>query len=296
MMTRAVLLLALVASVTSAQDPASASRRVTPAALAASRSAADLVILHVGSPAQFAAGHIPGARPVSLADIGTTREESPLFLEVPTTERLTAWAREVGLTDASRIVIVPATDTLQSSTRVLFTLEVMGFGDRVALLDGGIAAWRAAGFPVDTGAASPITATAGPLTVRRDSTRIAAITDVDAAVEDPRIAIVDARLPSFYAGQGGGYPRPGHIPTAVNLPLTEVASAGTMLEPDALRAKFLAAGIRDGDRIIVYCHIGQQASLVWFAAREAGFDARIFDGSFQQWSGSDRPVIAPAGR
>ncbi len=296
MITRAALLLALIAPVMRAQDLASASRRVTPAALAATRSAADLVILQVGSPAQFAAGHIPGARAVTLTDIGTTRDESPLFLEVPSTERLTAWARQVGITDASRIVIVPATDTLQMSTRVLFTLEVMGFGGRVALLDGGLAGWRAAGFAVDTAAALPLTPSTAPLTVQRDSTRIAVITDVDAAVEDPRVAIVDARLPSFYAGQGGGYPRPGHIPTAVNIPLSEVAAAGTMLAPAELRALFLAAGIRETDRVIVYCHIGQQASLVWFAAREAGFDARVFDGSFQQWSGSDRPLIAPAGR
>ena len=131
---------------------------------------------------------------------------------------------------------------------------------------------------------------------RRSIPRIAVITDVAAAVEDPRVAIVDARLPSFYAGQGGGYPRPGHIPTAVNVPLTSVSAAGTMLAPAELKALFLAAGIRETDRVIVYCHIGQQASLVWFAAREAGFDARVFDGSFQQWSGSDRPVIAPADR
>jgi thiosulfate/3-mercaptopyruvate sulfurtransferase len=163
-------------------------------------------------------------------------------------------------------------------------------------LDGGLAGWRAAGFAVDTAAALPLTPSTAPLTVQRDSTRIAVITDVDAAVEDPRVAIVDARLPSFYAGQGGGYPRPGHIPTAVNIPLSEVAAAGTMLAPAELRALFLAAGIRETDRVIVYCHIGQQASLVWFAAREAGFDARVFDGSFQQWSGSDRPLIAPAGR
>jgi thiosulfate/3-mercaptopyruvate sulfurtransferase len=206
---------------------------------------------------------------------------------------LERWARSVGLSNASRVVIVPSTDTLQLSTRVLFTLEVMGFGDRVRLLDGGVTAWRAAGFPVDTGAATPLVASSEPLTVARDSTRIAVIEDVAAAVDDPRVAIVDARLPSFYAGQGGGYPRPGHIPSAINVPLTEVAAAGVVKSAADLRQLFLAAGVREGEPVIVYCHIGQQASLVWFAAREAGFDARIFDGSFQQWSGSDRPVVAP---
>lgn len=295
MIYRVVVLLLAVACVVQAQPSSAPSRLVHAAAVHASLDAPDLVILQVGSAAQFAAGHVPGARLVPLADVGTTRDESPLSLEVPSTERLTRWARSVGLTDASRIVIVPATDTLQSSTRVLFTLELMGLGERVALLDGGLGAWRRAGFAVDTGAAVPVVATTAPLTVRRDSARIAVIEDVAAAVDDPAVQIVDARLPSFFAGQGGGYPRPGRIPSAVNIPLTDVAADGRLLSVAALRDRFLAAGIRPGDRIIVYCHIGQQASLVWFAAREAGIDARIFDGSFQQWSGSDRPVIVPAG-
>jgi thiosulfate/3-mercaptopyruvate sulfurtransferase len=289
-----VLLAVLSAAALGAQATPTASRRITPSELA-QRTASEtgLVLLQVGSPAQFVAGHVPGARPVSLNDVSTTRAENPLFLEVPPTAALERWARSVGLSSASRVVIVPSTDTLQLSTRVLFTLEVMGFGDRVQLLDGGVTAWRAAGFPVDTGAATPLVASSAPLSVARDSMRIAVIEDVAAAVDDPRVAIVDARLPSFYAGQGGGYPRPGHIPTAINIPLSEVAAAGVVKSAAELRRLFLAAGVRKGERIIVYCHIGQQASLVWFAAREAGFDARIFDGSFQQWSGSDRPVVAP---
>jgi thiosulfate/3-mercaptopyruvate sulfurtransferase len=267
------------------------SRLISAAALAAAGEN-DVVILQVGSLAQFEAGRVPGARLVTLTDVSTPRVEGALALEVPDIAVLERWARTVGLTDAARIVVVPATDTLQSSTRVLFTLEVMGFGDRVSLLDGGLTAWRAAGRPVAVGPASPPAPVTGALTVRVDSSRIATISDVAAAVEDPDVAIIDARLPQFYAGNGGGYPRPGHIPTAVNIPLTLVSRDGALVATDSLRALFAAAGIREGDRAIVYCPIGQQASLVWFAARELGIDARIFDGSFQEWSGSDRPVIA----
>jgi thiosulfate/3-mercaptopyruvate sulfurtransferase len=49
--------------------------------------------------------------------------------------------------------------------------------------------------------------------------------------------------------------------------------------------------------VVAYCHIGQQASLLWFVATYLGYEARIFDGSFQEWSGTERlPVILPAGR
>jgi thiosulfate/3-mercaptopyruvate sulfurtransferase len=45
--------------------------------------------------------------------------------------------------------------------------------------------------------------------------------------------------------------------------------------------------------VITYCHIGQQASLLWFAAKQLGYDVMLFDGSFQEWSGSDRPLGTP---
>jgi thiosulfate/3-mercaptopyruvate sulfurtransferase len=287
-------LLALPLLAASAAAQSSSSRLVTPDRASALIAAGGVVVLQVGTPATFTAGHLPGARPVALADISTTREETALFLELPSDAKLEAWARSVGLTDASRILVVPANDTIQSATRVLFTLEVMGFGDRVAFLNGGFLAWQAAGLPVETGEAAPLSASAGPLTVRRDSAHVAVIAEVAAEMGDGGTALIDARLPQFYRGQGGGYPRPGHIPTAVNVPLNTVTGEyGAFKDTDALRALFTAAGVEPGQSVITYCHIGQQASVLWFAARELGHPTRLFDGSFQQWSGSDRPLVSP---
>lgn len=253
----------------------------------------DVVILQVGSSAQFEAAHIAGARPVALTDISTPRAPGTLNLELPASSVLEQWARSVGISDASRIIVVPANDTLQSSTRVYLTLAYMGFADRTSLLNGGLMAWKAAGKPVATGPASPMSASTAPLTVRRDSSIIAVITDVDAAIEDANTKVIDARTPQFYAGNGGGYPRPGHIPTAVNIPLTTVAEGGLFKSEAELRALFDGAGVKPGEKVITYCHIGQQATLLWFVARQLGYDAQMFDGSFQQWSGSDRPLGTP---
>ncbi len=276
-----------------AAPSAAASLLVTVPELDALRGDANVVLLQVGTPAQFTAAHVPNARPVALSDISTPRVQGSLILEVPDTPTLDRWARSVGITDKSRIIVVPGNDTLQSSTRVFLTLAFMGFADRTSLLNGGLPAWRASGKPVKTGEAAPIAASTGALTIKRDSSVIAVITDVDAAIEQPNTAVVDARMPNFYAGQGGGYPRPGHIPTAVNIPLSLVAEDGMFKSGDELRALFTNAGVKPGDRVITYCHIGQQASLLWFVARQLGYDARVFDGSFQQWSGSDRPLVSP---
>jgi len=70
-----------------------------------------------------------------------------------------------------------------------------------------------------------------------------------------------------------------------------VDAKGYFLKPDQLREKFTAAGAKQGDRIVSYCHIGQQATMVYFTARYLGYDARLFDGSFEDWnSHADWPV------
>jgi thiosulfate/3-mercaptopyruvate sulfurtransferase len=111
----------------------------------------------------------------------------------------------------------------------------------------------------------------------------------------PEATIIDARLTRFYNGDGGGYPRPGHIPTAVNVPLSSVSSNGYLKPVSELKTLFDAAGVDQGRPVITYCHIGQQATLLWFVATMLGLDARMYDGSFQEWSGSTRPVVGPPG-
>src|SRR6185369_5782018 len=75
------------------------------------------------------------------------------------------------------------------------------------------------------------------------------------------VKILDARDRQFYDGNGGGMPRPGHIPSAANVPFTTVLTeTGTFKSRDALREMFTAAGVQPGEKIVTYCHVGQQAS------------------------------------
>jgi thiosulfate/3-mercaptopyruvate sulfurtransferase len=66
--------------------------------------------------------------------------------------------------------------------------------------------------------------------------------------------------------------------------MTMVDSSGFFRPVQLLRAQFTGAGLKDGQTIVTYCHIGQQASLVWFAARLLGYNAKLYDGSFQDWA------------
>ena len=250
----------------------------------------DLVVLHVGTKAQYDSGHVAGSRHVSLEEIALPQVQGGLSLQMAGAEQLTTWAVRNGIGDKTRVIVVPHDFNLQSATRVFFTLAYLGASDRASLMDGGYQAWKGEQRAVSTTA--PAAAPAVTFTPRVRSDLIALVSQVEAATQDKSRHIVDARLTRFYNGDGGGYPRPGHIPTAVNIPISSVSVNGFLRPRAELDALFAAQQVDRSKPVITYCHIGQQATLLWFVATLLERDARMYDGSFQEWSGSTRPIIA----
>lgn len=252
----------------------------------------DLVALHVGSKAQYDSGHVAGARHVALDEISLPNVQGGLTLQMAGEAQLKAWAEKNGIGDKTRLVVIAHDANIQSATRVYFTLTYLGAGDRASLLDGGYLAWKAEKRAVATTAPSAAASTTFTPHLRPDL--IAYIAEVEKVTHDGSRALVDARLANFYNGQGGGYPRPGHIPTAVNIPLNTLSTNGFVKPASELRTLFASAGVTGDKPVISYCHIGQQATVLWFAATLLGMDARMFDGSFQEWSGrTDLPLAKP---
>jgi thiosulfate/3-mercaptopyruvate sulfurtransferase len=252
----------------------------------------DLVALHVGTKAQYDSGHVAGARHVALDEISLPNTPGGLSLQMAGEAQLKAWAEKNGIGDKTRIVVIAHDANIQSATRVFFTLSYLGAGDRTSLLDGGFLGWKGDKRAVSNTAPAP--AAAATFTPRLRADLIAYIAEVERVSKDGTRALVDARLASFYNGQGGGYPRPGHIPNAVNIPLNTVSAGGFVKPATELKTLFVNAGVTGDKPVITYCHIGQQATVLWFVATLLGYDARMFDGSFQEWSGrADLPVVAP---
>jgi thiosulfate/3-mercaptopyruvate sulfurtransferase len=112
----------------------------------------------------------------------------------------------------------------------------------------------------------------------------------------PGYTVIDARVPAFYDGTqvGGSKERPhkaGHIVGAKNVPVTALTDENMNVQSAAaIKAAFDKAGVKPGDKLMVYCHIGQQATAIIFAARTLGYDAVLYDGSFEDWSRKDLPV------
>ena len=260
----------------------------------------NLVLFHTGNRADYDAAHIPGARLLTLGEIAVTDTTSPtgLTLQMPEPEDLRARLEKIGISDDSRVIIYYNRDRIAIATRVLYTLDYAGLGDRVSLLDGGMDAWVAEKRAVTTEVPAPRAGKLSALHVQTSS-----VVDADfvkGKIGTPGFVVIDGRTPAFYSGAqtGGSTDRPhrtGHIAGAANVPYLDTLAADQTLKPAAeLSAMFAAAGAKPGDTVIGYCHIGQQATAMLFAARTLGFKVLLYDGSFEDWSRRDLPVNNPS--
>jgi thiosulfate/3-mercaptopyruvate sulfurtransferase len=244
----------------------------------------NLILLHVGDPREYPGEHIPGARLITLRDISTSHEPGTLSLEMLAPDELRRRLERLGISDDSRIVVYHGKDWVSPATRVVLTLDWIGLGERTSLLDGGMPLWKLERRPVTN--VVPAAARTGRLTPRPPRRElIADHATVQSSIKASGVTIVDARATMFYDGPPHGEHRAGHIPSAVNLPFNMVFGDDLrLLSADSLATLFRKAGVRPGDSIVVYCHIGQQATAVVFAARSLGYTARLYDGSFDDWS------------
>lgn len=248
----------------------------------------NLVLLHVGSPGEYAAMHIPGARFVGLDDISVSEHTADgLMLEMPAAESLRERLQKLGISNSSRIIVYYGSDWVSPSTRVVFTLDYAGLGAQTSLLDGGMPAWIRDGHKATDQVPAPKTGTLEPLRVKPIVVDAAYVKE---HIGTRGVSIVDGRDASFYDGvqQGnthGSQQRAGHIASAHSVPFTEVTADNLLLKsPNDLAALFAKAGVAPGDTIVGYCHVGQQATAMLFAARSLGHPVLLYDGSFQEWS------------
>jgi thiosulfate/3-mercaptopyruvate sulfurtransferase len=299
MQKRYLLALVLLGAVSSFAKDSRESLVVDTSWLAKHLADPNLVLLHVGDKAEYEAAHIPGARYVSLADIATTdHSEKGLILEMPPPEDLRARLEKLGISDGSRVVVYYGKDWVSPTTRVIFTLDYAGLGDRAVLLDGGMDAWKRDGHAVT---AEVVAARTGKLAPLKTKKMIVDAAFVKESLGRKDIRVVDGRAAVYFDGveTGGRKEQPhrtGHLPGAGNFPFTEVADDNMMLRsPAELRALLARAGVKPGDTVLGYCHIGQQVTAVLFAARTLGHKVLLYDGAMQDWSRHEGyPVENPA--
>ena len=249
----------------------------------------NLVLLHVGERAEYNREHLPGAQFIEMSDISVSDRPNNKVLELPDLPTLKAGLEKFGISDKSRIIVYYGNDWISPSTRVLYTLQYAGLGDRSSLLDGGMQSWKQEGKPVTTEVPGP---KKGNVTIKANPWIVVDADYVRSQIGKPGFHLIDARTAVFYDGTRDGGGRSGHIAGATSLPFTEIVDdKGVVAPPDSLTKLFASAGVSKGDTLVVYCHIGQQATAVLFGARTLGISVRLYDGSFTDWAKrADFPV------
>ena len=244
---------------------------------------ANLVVLAVGNQADYDAGHIPGSQFIEMRSIGV-KGPTGLTLELPPMEQLAEVFGKFGVSNDSRVVVYYLTDWLTPSARIVMTLDAMGLGANAALLDGGFTTWKSEGRAVSTEV--PVVKP-GKITPCPQSDVITDLAFVKSNLHRSGVRILDARDPKVYSGENARTGMPaGHIQGAGNVHYDTLLDEKTgKLKPvSELQAKFSAAGVKPGDKVVTYCFIGQQASALYVVSRYLGYDTRLYDGSWDEWS------------
>ena len=276
---------------------------VSTAWLAAHVNDPKVVILHVARErSHFNEGHIPGARFVGWNEITATRDGVPNEL-APVADLQKLFER-LGIGNEARIVLYGDNSGL-AAARAYFTLDYLGHGGRVALLDGGLEKWKAERRATSTDMVEPERATFTPHARANAVTNLDVVRDfswIATNVTSPSVTLIDARPVEEYSGAkpGDGVPRGGHIPGAANVFWMQnvLSKENPVLRSVAeLRKLYEEAGALNGRTIMTYCRTGGQASHAYFTLKYLGYDVVMYDGSFFEWSNTEgTPIVAGRAR
>lgn len=245
---------------------------------------------------QYAAGHIPGAVYADLnhdlSDLGRSGHgRHPL----PDSDAFAATLGQWGITPETQVVVYDGSDGSMAAARLWWLLRLIGH-TRVAVLDGGMAAWLAAGQPVVTGRSE--VAAQPPYPGRFDSTQVASADEIAARLKHAPGWLVDARAGERFRGEVEPLdPVAGHVPGAVNRPFALNVADGRLRDAQELRAELQSViGNQDPQRVVLMCGSGVTACHLLLAMESAGLSgARLYADSWSGWvSDSSRPVATGA--
>jgi thiosulfate/3-mercaptopyruvate sulfurtransferase len=230
------------------------------------------VIVDVRPAAAFAGGHVPGA--VHL-DVQALRAEVDGVREQRAPQATIAAAlAQIGVELGDEVIVVDER-TSPHAARVVWTLRSLGLAaDKLRVLDGGHAAWIAAGGSQSTEVAAVAESGAPRLGAEQPRLQVDA-TWISAHLGDPAVLLLDVRSDEEWHA--------GRIPGAVHVPWqSSVTEDGRLREPAALRE--LHARALATPTVVVYCKSGMRASLTWLVLQILGHtDVRLYDGSWNEW-------------
>jgi thiosulfate/3-mercaptopyruvate sulfurtransferase len=230
--------------------------------------------------AEYAEAHIEGAVFFDIDVVADTSSGLPHMLLAPAEFAKAVGA--MGIADTDTIVVYDGAG-LFSAARVWWNFRVMG-AQNVLILDGGLPAWRAAGYPISD---TPVSCSPKTFTAKFNPSAVRSKADVSATIQSKSAQIVDARPAARFSGDAPE-PRPGlrggHMPGALSIPFQEIIGDGKLKDLNGLKAVFESAGVDISEPVIATCGSGVSAALIDLALNSLNAaDHAIYDGSWAEW-------------
>ena len=236
---------------------------------------------------EFREGHIPGAQLFSIDDASDPASSLPHT--IPPAAQFADVVSRLGISSTDHVVVYDASGTNFSAPRVWWMFRAFGH-DNVSVLDGGLAAWKEHGAPLEFGDA--ILAPRGAFNAVLRPAMMRSATQVLEAQQRRTAQVVDMRSRGRFEGTEPE-PRPGvrsgHIPGSRNLPYALlVDDRGLLRSPSELRTIIAAAGIDTSQSLVASCGSGVTACSLLFALHVLGVtDTTLYDGSWTEWGQRD---------
>ena len=227
-------------------------------------------------------GHIEGAVHLSVSAIRMPVETGGFRL--PAKSEGEKILGGLGITPETMVVIYDEAEGLNGS-RLFFTLDVFGH-KKMALLNGGIQAWKAAGLPLrhEVPKIAPRNYRA-----KVDAEKVASAEWIVHNLKNPRLALVDARSAVEFRGEDVRAKKGGHIPGAKNIEWIENLRADkTFKSADELRSLYEAQGATPDKTVVSYCQTHHRAAHTYFVLRLLGYTKlKGYDRSWAEWGNRD---------
>lgn len=243
---------------------------------------------------QYRGRHLPGAVHFDIDQVAD--KTNPLPHMLPKAEDFAAKMGLLGVGTGDRVVVYDRLCGGAAAARAWWMFRVFGH-ENVALLDGGYAKWAAEKRPAEM---APVRPEARSFTAGFNPALLRTLDQMKANLASGAEQVLDARGPGKFDGTQEdvyAFAKRGHIPNAVNVPWGDLVDTqtGALIAPEAISARFTAAGV-DLDRpIVTTCASGILAPMLSLALKLLGREAAVYDGAWAEWErAADAPVAAAA--
>lgn len=254
------------------------------------RHEADLLLIDVRNSADYQHNHLPGA--INLPAELTFNQKGD-HTRIASLQQIRKLLSQLGVRNQDYLVLYD-NGMLKNAAHVFWVLQTYG-QKKISVLDSGINGWIADHNPLTQQVTTrPASNYIPSISTHRLATELA----TRLAMNNPYVAIIDARTHKEYLGLSSRAKRKGHIPHAINIPwsenLTHLTTVPHLKSWRALQS--LYGMLHPNEQVIAYCNRGKESAVTYLVLRNLGYQVSVYDGAWLEWGNDEHlPIVDPSG-